>query len=70
MKPIIDRLAADLGDRGIVLNQLRNEDFDSLDMVELVMQVEDITGMDIPDEDAERIRSVGDGLHYLLGRLL
>jgi len=38
---------------------------DSLDTVELVMQIEDEYGIDIPDEDAEGIRTVGDLEKYI-----
>lgn len=33
---------------------------DSLDVVELVMELEDVFGTEISDEDAERIKTVGD----------
>jgi len=38
---------------------------DSLDTVELVMAFEDEFGIEIPDEDAEKIRSVGDTVRYI-----
>ncbi len=38
---------------------------DSLDTVELVMAFEEEFGMDIPDEDAEQMRTVGDAIKYL-----
>lgn len=38
---------------------------DSLDIVELVMEFEKQFDMDIPDEDAEKLRTVGDALRYL-----
>jgi len=38
---------------------------DSLDTVELVMAFEEEFGIDIPDEDAEQMRSVGDAIKYL-----
>ena len=38
---------------------------DSLDTVELVMAFEKEFGIDIPDEDAEKLRTVGDALTYL-----
>ena len=38
---------------------------DSLDTVELVMAFEEEFGIDIPDEDAEQMRSVGDAIDYL-----
>ena len=38
---------------------------DSLDTVELVMAFEEEFGIDIPDEDAEKMRTVGDAITYL-----
>ena len=38
---------------------------DSLDTVELVMALEDEFGVDIPDEDADKLKTVGDALNYL-----
>ena len=42
---------------------------DSLDQVELVMDFEDKFEVDIPDEDAEKLRTVGEALKYLDARL-
>ncbi len=38
---------------------------DSLDTVELVMAFEEEFGVDIPDEDAEQMRTVGEAVEYL-----
>ena len=38
---------------------------DSLDTVELVMAFEEEFGIDIPDEDAEQMRTVGDAVSYI-----
>jgi acyl carrier protein len=38
---------------------------DSLDTVELVMAFEKEFDIDIPDEDAEKLRTVGDAMAYL-----
>lgn len=38
---------------------------DSLDTVELVMELEDAFGLSIPDEDAEKIQTVGDATKYI-----
>ncbi|MBL8851094.1 MAG: acyl carrier protein [Planctomycetaceae bacterium] len=38
---------------------------DSLDVVELVMRFEDTFGVTIPDEDYEKIRTVGDAIEYI-----
>jgi acyl carrier protein len=38
---------------------------DSLDLVELIMSLEEEFGMEIPDEDAERIRTVQEAVDYI-----
>ncbi len=38
---------------------------DSLDTVELVMEFEDEFDMSIPDEDAEKIQTVGDAVEFI-----
>ncbi len=38
---------------------------DSLDTVELVMAFEEEFGVEIPDEDAEQMQTVGDAIRYL-----
>lgn len=38
---------------------------DSLDIVELVMAIEEEFGLEIPDEEAEKIVSIGDVINYI-----
>ncbi len=38
---------------------------DSLDQVELVMALEEEFGSDIPDEDAEKLTTVGEAIKYI-----
>jgi acyl carrier protein len=42
---------------------------DSLDTVELVMEFEDEFDINIPDEDAEKIQTVGDAITYIKSRI-
>ena len=42
---------------------------DSLDTVELVMEFEKAFNLQIPDEDAEKIATVGDAVKYLSGKV-
>lgn len=38
---------------------------DSLDTVELIMEFENAFDMNIPDEDAEKIQTIGDAINYI-----
>lgn len=64
-----DIIAEELGvDREEVTDNARFIDdlgADSLDTVELVMRFEEEFGIEIPDEDAEKIQSVSDALGYI-----
>lgn len=42
---------------------------DSLDRVELIMEFEEEFGIEIPDEDAEKISTVGEAIAYIERRL-
>lgn len=41
---------------------------DSLDTVELVMALEEAFSLEIPDEEAEKIKTVGDTVNYIMTR--
>lgn len=42
---------------------------DSLDQLELVMSIEDEFGIEIPDDDAEQIKTVQNAVDYVAGRV-
>jgi acyl carrier protein len=44
-------------------------DADSLDLYELVMELEDSYGIAVSEEEASRIETVGDAVDFVLGRL-
>ena len=62
---IVDELGVDEAE--VTENARFIEDLgaDSLDLVELVMRFEEEFGIEIPDEDAEKIQSVGDAYSYV-----
>ncbi|USG67736.1 acyl carrier protein [Brevibacillus ruminantium] len=64
-KIIIDRLGVD--ESKITLEASFKEDLgaDSLDVVELVMELEDEFDLEISDEDAEKITTVGEVVSYI-----
>lgn len=43
-------------------------DADSIDLVEFVLELEEEFGSEIPDEDAEKITTVGEAVSYILGK--
>ena len=70
--PLVPFAKARLGvDEGQVDNKASFVDdlgADSLDIVELVMAFEEAFELEIPDEDAEKIATVGDAVTYIEGK--
>ncbi|MBO8155271.1 MAG: acyl carrier protein [Bacillaceae bacterium] len=66
---IVDRL--DVDEAKVTMEASFKDDLeaDSLDVVELVMELEDEFDMEISDEDAEKIETVGDAVEYINSRL-
>ncbi|TGB04839.1 acyl carrier protein [Halobacillus salinus] len=64
-KIIVDRL--DVEESKVTMEASFKEDLeaDSLDVVELVMELEDEFDMEISDEEAEKINTVGDAVNYI-----
>jgi acyl carrier protein len=62
---IVDELGVDEAE--VTENARFIEDLgaDSLDLVELVMRFEEEFGIEIPDEDAEKIQAVRDAFNYV-----
>ena len=66
---IVDRL--DVEEDQIVPEASFVEDLgaDSLDIVELIMGIEEEFDIEIPDEDAEKLTSVGEAMNYTLNKI-
>jgi len=66
---IVEQLGVDEGQVAPEASFIDDLGADSLDTVELVMAFEDKFDIEIPDEDAEKMRSVGDAVEYLKSKL-
>lgn len=64
-----EQLGVDPGDMRPDANILEDLGADSLDVVELVMAIEETFDIEVPDEAAEGMRTVGDVEAYVVKRL-
>jgi acyl carrier protein len=64
-KIIVDRLGVDESQVSLEASFKDDLGADSLDVVELVMELEDEFDMEISDDDAEKIATVGDAVNYI-----
>jgi len=62
---IVDQLEVDEAQITEAAHFINDLGADSLDIVELIMAFEDGFGLEIPDEDAEKIQTVGDVVKYI-----
>ena len=62
---LVDQLGVDVEMVTMESNFIDDLNADSLDIVELVMAMEQEFGISIPDEEAERIKSVGDAVDFI-----
>ncbi|HOG25778.1 MAG: acyl carrier protein [Bacteroidales bacterium] len=62
---IVDKLGADEKEVTPTANFTNDLGADSLDTVELIMEFEEAFGINIPDEAAEKISTVGDAIKYI-----
>ena len=64
-KIIVDKLGVDENEVTPTANFIQDLGADSLDTVELIMEFEKEFDVSIPDEQAEKIQTVGDAVEYL-----
>ncbi|HBX22388.1 MAG TPA: acyl carrier protein [Desulfotomaculum sp.] len=62
---IVEQLGVDAEDVKTEASFVDDLGADSLDIVELVMALEEKFDLQIPDEDAEKIRKVGEAVKYI-----
>ncbi|MHB0866967.1 MAG: acyl carrier protein [Thermoleophilia bacterium] len=62
---LVDQLGVEEGDIKMEASFQDDLDADSLDLVELIMEMEDKFSVKISDEDAEKIRTVGEAVNYI-----
>lgn len=64
-KIIVEQLSAEESEVTPEASFIEDLGADSLDIVELIMALEEEFGVEIPDEDAEKISTVGDAVKYI-----
>jgi acyl carrier protein len=64
-KIIVDNLGVDEAEVVPTANFVDDLNADSLDLVELIMSLEEEFGIEISDEAAEKIKTVGDAIEYI-----
>ena len=64
-KLIVDQLGVDAAEVTTEASFIEDLGADSLDTVELVMALEEEFGVEIPDEEAEKIITVKDAIEYI-----
>jgi acyl carrier protein len=62
---IVEQLGVDESEVTMEASFIEDLGADSLDIVELVMALEEEFDLTIPDEDAEKIRTVGEAVRYI-----
>lgn len=65
---VVEQLGVDVGEVNDKASFVDDLGADSLDTVELVMAFEEKFGLEIPDEAAEKILSVGDAVNYIAAK--
>ena len=66
IKIISDQIGVDKSEITHEISFINDLNVDSLDIIELVMGVEDEFDMSIPDEEAEKIQTVGAAVDYVV----
>lgn len=62
---IVDQLNVDADEVTNEASFMEDLGADSLDIVELIMALEEEFNMDVPDEEAEKLKTVGDAINFI-----
>ena len=65
---IVEQLGVDENQVDLKASFVDDLGADSLDIVELVMALEEAFNLDVPDEDAEKLKTVEDAINYIKGK--
>ena len=66
---VVDKLKVDPSEISLEANFIDDLGADSLDVVDLVIGFEDEFDIQIPEEDSEKIKTVGDAVDYINSKL-
>jgi len=65
---VVEQLGVDKNDVSVEKSFVEDLNADSLDLTELIMTFEERFGLEISEEDAEKLKSVGDAVSYIDGK--
>ena len=66
---IVEQLGVSAGEVSPEASFIDDLGADSLDIVELIMAMEEEFDVEIPDDDAEKMQTIGDAINYLKSKL-
>jgi len=66
---LVEQLGVDEGDVTMEASFQDDLDADSLDLVEMIMEMEDKFSLKISDEEAQKISTVGEAVDFVSGRV-
>ena len=66
---IVEQLGVSRGEVSPEASFIDDLGADSLDIVELIMAMEEEFDVEIPDDDAEKMQTIGDAINYLKSKL-
>lgn len=68
MDIVVEQLGVDASDVGLEKSFVEDLNADSLDLTELIMTFEERFGFEISEEEAEKLKTIGDVVNYIQAR--